>query len=144
VLAKWALLGYEAGAAGSPTDDAAQFSTFGANSGDMQSFGGGVIYAATAGPRAGQAYFASGMILSRYLALGGPGGTLGMPTSDEFASGDVRRQNFEGGAIDYSAGATAAVDHPALRQPAVLAAPGFVVPGSTVRLAVLGFPWSKK
>ena len=80
VLTKWAALSYETGAAGSPTSDASAFSTFGANSGNAQSFANGVIYAATAGPRAGQAYFVSGLILARYLALGGAGGVYGMPT----------------------------------------------------------------
>ncbi len=140
ILNKWAVLGYEAGPAGGPAGEAASFSTFGANSGEQQAFRGGLLLVATGGPRAGQGYLVSGLILERYLALGGASGAYGMPVSDEFASGASRRQNFEGGYIDYSSGDPAAQPHAAVRQPAVVAAPVDVVAGSRVRLAVLGFP----
>ena len=52
------------------------FSTFGANSGVAQGFANGAIYAATGGPRSGQAYFVTGLILARYNALGGAGRRL--------------------------------------------------------------------
>ena len=124
VLAKWALLGYETGAPGPPTAEAASFSTLGANSGSMQTFGFGTIYAATEGPLAGQAYYVGGLILIRYNALGGAAGNYGMPVSDEFVTGTVHQQNFEGGNITYSAGDTAAVDHPAAKVPAVVVRSG--------------------
>ena len=117
ILTKWALLGYESGAAGAPSSDAAVFSTFGANSGSAQAFAGGAIYAATGGPRTGQAYFVSGLILPRYNALGGPGGDYGMPISDEFVTGGTHQQNFEGGNITWSAGDTAAKEHAAPKTP---------------------------
>ena len=140
ILNKWAVLGYEAGPAGAPAGEVSSFSTFGANSGEQQAFRGGLLLAATGGPRAGQGYLAGGPILERYLALGGPSGAYGMPISEEFASGATRRQNFEGGYIDYSAGDPSAQPHAAARQPAVITAPVDVVAGSRVRLAVLGFP----
>ena len=140
VLRKWESLGFETGAAGSPTGDAGAFFTFGANSGEAQEFAGGTIYAAAAGPRAGSAHLVAGPILARYLALGGPGGALGMPSSDEFASGGTRRQQFEGGTVEYAPGEAAAREQLAARAPSVLAAPAVVAPGSRVRLAVLGFP----
>ncbi len=71
ILSKWALLAYEKGTAGAPVADEASFATFGANSGVTQSFANGAIYGATVGPRTGQAYFVSGLILARYNALGG-------------------------------------------------------------------------
>jgi uncharacterized protein with LGFP repeats len=83
VLSKWALLKYETGAAGAPLAEASTFSTLGANSGAMQSFANGVIYGATAGPRAGQAYFVSGPILACYNGMGGAAGSFGMPVGDE-------------------------------------------------------------
>ena len=52
ILAKWALSGYEGGAAGLPLADAAPFATLGGNSGQQQRFFKGVIYGASAGPRA--------------------------------------------------------------------------------------------
>ena len=140
VLNKWAVLGYEAGPAGLPAGDVSSFSTFGANSGEQQAFRGGLLLVATGGPRAGQGYLVGGLILERYLAVGGPSGAYGMPVSEDFASGATRRQNFEGGYIDYSAGDPSAQPHAAARQPAVVAAPVDVVAGSRVRLAVLGFP----
>ena len=140
VLAKWASLGYETGPPGPPIAEAASFSTLGANSGSMQTFGFGAIYAATEGPRAGQAYYVSGLILIRYNALGGASGNYGMPVSDEFVTGTLHQQNFEGGNITYSAGDTAAVDHPAPKVPAVVVAPASVSAGGLARLAITGFP----
>jgi uncharacterized protein (TIGR03437 family) len=139
VLTKWALMGYEIGAAGPPTSDPAPFTTLGANSGFAQSFKNGVIYAASSGPRAGQAYFVTGLILTRYNQLSAAAGDYGMPTSDEFASGSVHQQNFEGGNLTYSTGDAAAVEHPGPKTPAVIVAPGAVTAGGEARLAFLGF-----
>ncbi|MCU1232245.1 MAG: Ig domain protein group 2 domain protein, partial [Candidatus Solibacter sp.] len=140
VLTKWALLGYEGGAAGAPVSDAVTFSTFGANNGVAQGFANGAIYAATAGPRSGQAYFVTGLILARYSALGGPGGDYGMPTSDEFVTGGVHQQNFEGGNFTWSAGDGAAKEHPGTKTPGLIISPGAVSAGSHARLAIVGFP----
>jgi len=140
ILAKWALLGYESGAAGFPASDAgSSFVTFTTSAGSVQSFAGGNIYSVTAGVRSGQSYFVSGAILARYLALGGPTGVFGLPVGDEVVSGDLRQQGFEGGTIEYRAGDSAAVDHPAARQPAVVATPGTAIAGTRVRVAVYGF-----
>ena len=139
VLAKWTALGSETGAAGPPTADAATFSTFGANSGTSQAFANGVIYAASAGPRSGQAWLVTGLILARYLALGGANGDFGMPTSDEFVTGSVRQQNFEGGNITYSAGDSAATEHPAAKVPGIIVSPPSVSAGSKARVAIVGF-----
>src|SRR5260370_13069580 len=121
ILTKWGLLGYETGAAGVPVTDATAFSTFGANTGMAQAFAGGAIYNATAGPRSSQTYFVTGLILSRYNALGGPGGDYGMPTSDEFVTAGVHQQNFEGGHITWSAADPAANEHPPAKPPGLIA-----------------------
>jgi uncharacterized protein (TIGR03437 family) len=139
VLSKWAQLGYEGGSAGLPLAEAAAFTTPGANSGQQQTFAKGVIYAATAGPRSGQAYFVSGLILARYAALGDAAGDLGMPASDEFASGTLRQQNFEGGNITYTPGDAAAVEHLAPRTPHIVVSPATVSAGARLRLAAAGF-----
>jgi len=139
VLAKWALLGYDTGAAGLPAAEAVGFDSPGANSGLLQNFSKGTIVGADSGPRAGQAYLVTGLILARYTGLGGPAGDLGMPTSDEFATGGLRQQNFEFGTITYSAGDGAAVEHASPRSPAVIAFPPAVSAGGRARLAVLGF-----
>jgi len=140
VLTKWGLLGYEAGAAGVPVADASVFSTFGANSGVAQAFSGGAIYNATAGPRVSQAWFVSGLILARYNALGGPGGDYGMPTSDEFVTAGMHQQNFEGGNMTWSAGDSAAKEHPAAKTPGLIVSPATLPAGSRARFAIVGFP----
>jgi uncharacterized protein (TIGR03437 family) len=140
ILSKWALLGYDAGVAGAPASDPGTFSTFGANSGSTQNFTGGAVYAATAGPRAGQAYFVSGLILTGYSALGAAGGAFGMPVSDEFVAGGLHQQNFEGGSFTYTSGDAAAVAHPAPKAPGVIVSPASVTGGGRVQLAVVGFP----
>ncbi len=140
ILTKWALLKYETGIAGAPISDASEFSTFGANSGLDQSFVNGMIFGATAGPRSGQAYFVSGLILARYNALGGVSGDFGMPVSDEFVTGALHQQNFEGGSITYSAGDAAAVANPAPKVPGVIVAPSSIAAGGRVTLAIVGFP----
>jgi len=141
VLSKWALLKYETGAAGAPLAEASAFSTLGANSGAMQSFANGVIYGATAGPRAGQAYFVSGLILARYNAIGGAAGSFGMPVGDETVTGSLHQQNFEGGNITYSAGDAAAVEHPTPKAPpGVAITPTSIAAGGRAHLAIVGFP----
>jgi uncharacterized protein (TIGR03437 family) len=138
IYTKWTSMGSDGGAAGPPTSAATPFSTIGANSGNAQAFKNGVIYAATAGPRAGQAYFVSGLILARYTAIGGVTGSFGMAVSDEFASGTTHRQNFEGGYIDYNTGDSTAQAHASQQKPAVTA-PQSVLAGSRLHLAISGF-----
>jgi uncharacterized protein (TIGR03437 family) len=141
ILSKWALLNYETGAAGAPLAEASSFSTVGANSGATQIFASGVIYGATAGPRAGQAYFVSGPILARYNAIGGAAGSFGMPVSDETVTGSFDQQNFEGGNITYSAGDAAAVEHPTPKAPpGVVITPTSIAAGGRAHLAIIGFP----
>ena len=140
ILSKWGLLGYEAGAAGVPVSDPTIFATFGANSGVAQAFAGGAIYDGTGGPRSGQAYFVSGLILARYNYLGGPGGDYGMPTSDEFVTAGVHQQNFEGGNMTWSAGDSAAKEHAAAKIPGLIVSPATLPAGSTARFAIVGFP----
>ena len=140
ILSKWALLNYDSGTAGAPASDPGTFSTFGANSGLTQNFTGGVIFGATGGPRAGQAYLVSGLILARYNALGSAGGAFGMPVSDEFVTGSLHQQNFEGGNFTYTAGDAAAVEHAAPKSPGVVVSPGTLTAGSRARLAIVGFP----
>lgn len=140
VLSKWAALGYETGSAGPPLSDASAFSTLGANSGAQQSFRSGAIFSASEGPRAGSSYYVSGLILTRYQALGAASGDYGMPVSDEFLTGSVHQQNFEGGNLTYTSGDVAAVEHPAPKTPSVIAAPSSIAAGGRARLAVIGFP----
>jgi uncharacterized protein with LGFP repeats len=140
ILSKWALLGYETGAAGPPAGAASAFLTFSGAAGLSQPFRGGAIYLAETGPRAGKACFTSGLIMARYDSLGGAAGSLGMPVTDEFGSDNRRRQEFEGGFIDYAPGDTSAQVTERPRQPVVTVTPDYVVAGGRVRVAAGGFP----
>jgi uncharacterized protein (TIGR03437 family) len=139
ILTKWTALGSETGPAGAPSADPASFSTFGANTGVAQAFTGGTIFAANAGPKSGQAWFVSGLILARYSGLGGANGDFGMPTSDEFVNSGLHQQNFEGGTLTYSTGDAAAVEHPAAKVPGIIVSPSIVTAGAKARLAIVGF-----
>lgn len=139
VLNKWAALGYETGAAGPPVAEAAQFLTFSGTAGASQAFRGGEIFAGRLGPQAGKAFLVSGLILARYASLGRASGVLGMPINEEFASEGKRRQDFEGGWLDYAVGDAEAAMHERERRPAVTATPGVVTAGGRIRLTVSGF-----
>ncbi len=139
VLTKWATLGYETGAAGPPSAEAASFLTFSGTVGTSQAFRDGEIFAGQMGPQANRAFLVRGLILSKYAALGRASGVLGMPSNDEFLREDRRRQDFEGGWIDYAAADAEAVAHERERRPAVIAAPAVVTAGGRLRLTVSGF-----
>ena len=72
----------------------------------QQRFAGGHVYL-----RAGEAHHVRGLILDRYLTLGGPAGGLGAPVSDEYDIADGRRSDFDGGQLTWTVG-TAAVTGP--------------------------------
>ena len=139
ILSKWAVLGYETGAAGPPIAEANSFFTFAASGGARQVFRNGSLYLAQNGAAAGRVMFTTGLINTLYEAQGGAGGKFGAPTNDEFTSSGIRRQDFEGGYMQYAVGdqAAKAVENP--RKPNVQAAPATVVAGSRVRLSIGGF-----
>ncbi|MCS7025729.1 MAG: hypothetical protein NZV14_13090, partial [Bryobacteraceae bacterium] len=79
-----------------------------------QVFAAGALYSITSGAAAGRVFSVTGKIFTLYNSLGLHAGSLGLPTSDELNAGGGRfRQNFEGGAIEYSA-TTDAVVRPAV------------------------------
>ena len=138
-LTKWASLSYENGPAGSPVSAVQPALSFRATAGQTQTFANGAMFMATTGTGAGKVYFAGALVLSAYNQSGGMTGSLGFPTDDEYSSNGKRRQDFEGGYIDYAAGDVVAQAHPGVRQPVVQATPTAAVAGSHVRLAVGGF-----
>lgn len=138
-LVKWAALGYEPGPAGSPTTGVTPVLTFRATIGQMQTFAGGMLLSALTGPQTGKVYLVNGLALAAYIQTGGAAGQLGLPLNDEFTASGKRRQDFEGGFIDYTPGDAAAQVHQAPRTPLVTATPATVLAGGRVRLAVGGF-----
>ena len=144
VAVRWLALGAAASGAGSPTADAAAFTSYSGAKGVSQTFANGAIYAIASGTAsghnlAGQAFFSSGLILSRYLALSGPAGALGVPTTDVVPSGTAVIETFEGGTITLPAGAAAAVESYNPPNPALSVTPATVVPGGSVHLSASGF-----
>lgn len=139
ILTKWTSLGFETGAAGLPTADASAVVSSAGTKGQQQTFAKGTIYAETSGATSGQAQFVGGLILARYMALGGPGSAFGLPTDDSFGVSGRTHQDFEGGYIDYGPGDTVATEHGAQRSPAISATPSSVVAGGRLRFSVTGF-----
>ena len=136
ILSKWALLGYESGAAGSPTAPAAPFLSARATSGVSQTFTNATLFAIASGTQVGKVYSISGPILTSYTS---PGSDLGAPTNDEIGLNGIRHQDFEGGYMEYAPGDTVAKVTLAPRVPTVTATPASAPAGSVVRLSLGGF-----
>lgn len=138
ILAKWAVLGYETGLAGAPSGTPMTFLTFRGSHGIAQSFQKANIYAVASGASS-KTYAVSGLILARYAAAGGAAGKIGAPTDDEYGINGRRKQDFEGGSIDYAPGDGSAQLTETARQPLITASPASVVAGTVVRLSAGGF-----
>jgi uncharacterized protein (TIGR03437 family) len=138
-LQKWALLNYESGVMGQPTGDVDGFVTFTGTSGRSQSFQNGSLYGAGAGPQAGKVYFISGLIGAKYNSIGAARGQLGLPVTDEFATAGKRRQEFEGGYLEYTAGDTEAKLTVRDRKPSITTTPATVAAGTRVHITIGGF-----
>ncbi len=139
ILARWAQLGYEAGALGNPSSVVSRFLTFNATGGRSQSFRNGAILMAESGAQANRAYYVAGVIAAKYAETGGPMGLAGLPLSDEFQVGGSRRQEFEGATLDYTPGENLVRVTQKSRRPTVLSTPSTVVAGNRVRLSAGGF-----
>jgi uncharacterized protein (TIGR03437 family) len=139
ILTRWAQQSYESGPAGLPRDAAGQVLSFGATLGVSQSFTGGTYIAHQSGSLSGRTFLVSGLVLTKFNALGGAAGTLGLPTGDEFATAGRRRQDFEGGLLIYTPGDAEAALEERTRRPQISATPGTVAAGSRIRIAAGGF-----
>ena len=140
VLTRWALLNYETGAIGPPVASASVFATFAASAGIQQLFRDGAIFQHQTGLVAGRSLLVSGRILTRFQALGGVNGRFGAPKDDEFTLNGRRRQNFEGGYMEFTPGSDSVEAVESTRNPTVFALPSSAVAGSRIRLAAGGFP----
>ncbi len=103
---RWRLLGAMSGmgAAIGPEEAVTSGAATGV-AGTLQRFQGGGIYNLTSGALTGRLVPVQQPVWDVYQSQGGHGGFLGFPTGDPLLiSPEVRRQNFEGGAIDLQAG----------------------------------------
>jgi uncharacterized protein (TIGR03437 family) len=139
ILSKWAALGYETGAAGAPVSEASTVLSFRGTLGQAQSFASGAILAVQTGPLSGKAYFVAGPVLRTYVQSGGAGGQLGFPADDEYSASGKRRQDFEGGFVDYASGDEAGQIHLSDRVPIITATPAVVLAGTRLRISAGGF-----
>lgn len=139
-LARWAQANYETGPLGPPTGAATAVLSSAGSLGRAQNFRSATLYAAETGAVAGRTHAVGGLILSRYAATGGPGGSLGLPASEEYAVAEGMRQEFEGGSIRYAPGDAEAEAVESERKPQVVATPAAVTAGGRVRIAIGGFP----
>lgn len=90
IRTKWLALGAEGGFLGYPRSD--EIAVTGGLANQFQH--GTVYWSAATG-----AHEVHGAVLSRYLALGGTGSRLGLPTSDEYTVDVGRRSDFQHGAL---------------------------------------------
>lgn len=140
ILARWALLNYEAGALGPPASGAATFATFAATGGAVQNFRDGAIVLIQSGALNGRALVVAGRILTKYQSLGSAAGRFGAPVNEEFTLNGKRRQDFEGGYMEYSPGSDVVDAVESARKPTISVLPASAVAGSRIRLAAGGFP----
>ncbi len=137
IAARWAALGFEAGALGPPVSAPAAALSFRGASGTLQSFRGGALVSEAS---AGRTFVVSGPVQARYFATGGIGGPLGLPLGEEYARDGRRRQDFEGGSLHYAPGDGEAEIEELERRPQITVNPSRVTAGGRVRIAVGGFP----
>ncbi|MBM3812678.1 MAG: hypothetical protein FJW20_13705 [Acidimicrobiia bacterium] len=139
ILARWALQNFERGAAGLPSGSATSVLSFAATIGVTQPFTGGMIAGHISGQLAGRAFLISGAILAKYFELGASIGAFGLPVGDEASAGGRRRQEFEGGAMEYTPGSSEVAATERERRPTITAIPSTVPAGGKVRIAAGGF-----
>ncbi|SDC05991.1 Uncharacterized conserved protein, contains LGFP repeats [Geodermatophilus telluris] len=106
VATGWDERGGAAGPLGLPTSDVRSLA---GDAGVAQDFQGGSLYALTSGT-----VQVRGAVLARYQALGGEGGALGLPTSEEVPEGSAQVQRFQRGLVHWSADGGARVVRGAL------------------------------
>ncbi len=140
ILARWALLNYETGVVGPPVGGSNPFSTFAASAGVQQPFRDGLIVQVQSGALAGRTFLVTGPILARYQTIGAASGRLGAPLNEEFVVSGRRRQDFEGGYMDYDPANGTVNLVESGRRPTISAVPSSAVAGSRIRLSAGGFP----
>jgi len=134
ILNRWSTARFELGPAGVPNAAPENVLSFTATLGVAQSFTGGAFIAHLSGTMVNRAFFVSGLILARYSL-----GTLGLPLGEETIVNGRRRQDFEGGAIEYTPGDAEAKIEERERRPQISANPQTVAAGSRIRIAAGGF-----
>lgn len=98
---------------GPATSNEANVTSSGGTTGYFQSFAGGALVRISSGLYSGQTFSVQGAVWDLYFSYNTYAGLLGFPISSEFTLADGRRrQNFEGGSIEYLPGAAAGIRLP--------------------------------
>jgi uncharacterized protein (TIGR03437 family) len=104
IALKW-MSGGGLGGYGSATANQADITARSGVTATRQPFTQGEIFTLTSGSNSGKTFGVRQPIFATYSGANGHLGFLGLPTSDEITlPGGLRRQTFEGGAIEYSSG----------------------------------------
>ncbi|HYZ86934.1 MAG TPA: hypothetical protein VE621_21130 [Bryobacteraceae bacterium] len=138
ILQRWASTGYESGPFGRPRTEAQTLTSTSGLTASMQSFSSADLYAIPL--LSTRASAVTEPVLSAYNSNGGPGGSIGLPLSDESAVSGRRRQEFENAYLEYAPDVREVSILPKQLRPQINAMPSSVLPGGRVRLAVTGFP----
>jgi len=98
---------------GPATGNESTVKSSGGTSGVFQPFANGALVRITSGTYNGRSFMVQQPVWDLYLYHGGYSGLLGFPLSDELALADGRRrQNFEGGSVEYAPGSAATLRLP--------------------------------
>lgn len=101
------------GGLGPATSSEASVTSSGGTTGYIQTFAAGALVRITSGLYTGQTFSVQGPVWELYASYNTYSGILGFPISGELALADGRRrQNFEGGSIEYQPGAAASIRLP--------------------------------
>lgn len=138
ILEYWTALGMESGRLGLPLGERHEGTSSLGSRAVWQEFAGGTAYVIRTPLGQVRRVMVSTALLPKYLASGGPEGTLGFPVSEESRTGSRLRQEFEGGALEAEGGEVVVLERP--RQPAVVTSKGAVFPGERFTVSVSGFP----
>jgi uncharacterized protein (TIGR03437 family) len=110
---RWTNLGGTGGIGIPVENESSVTSPVGAVTATAQTFKSGAIYSITSGTFNGRVFGVSGSIYVAYAAQNKEAGHLGLPVSDEYAVADGRRrQDFQGGSIEYAPGSDAQLRYP--------------------------------
>lgn len=109
---KWAALG-AIGGPGPATSAELTLTSAAGNTATYQVYDQGAIFNFTNGNLNGRLIGVGPSVYALYANLGGPAGTLGFPTSEEYSlPTGRRRQSFENGAVEYDPGSAAVFKPP--------------------------------
>lgn len=104
---KWNALAGIAGI-GPPVDNEADVTSSKGSTATIQVFTTGTVYSLTSGAVSGSTFGIGGAVYRLYLTQNTHSGALGFPVSDEYnVSSTRRRQDFEGGSVEYTPGSEA-------------------------------------